>query len=232
MELRRYIIIHYMISVTIESPHPDLLVGIVESHRVRGGPADAALDSEIGAALSRLKAAPPSDTVKTAIRDLLRSGGYKPAGRGKPASEYLAQAAERGEFPRISHIVDALNLVSLESGLPISLLDAERVMDGTTALVVRLGRPGESYAFNAAGHEIQLDGLLTVARKEGSALGNPVKDSMLAKTTEFTTHTIAFVWASRRALEKEALRNVCQRLGRLLAGAETEITVIDGSGNK
>ena len=90
-----------------------------------------------------------TDPVKTAVRDLLRVGGYKPAGRGKPASEYLAQAAERGEFPRISHIVDALNLVSLESRLPISLLDADRVMDGTDALVIRFGRPGESYVFNS-----------------------------------------------------------------------------------
>jgi DNA/RNA-binding domain of Phe-tRNA-synthetase-like protein len=218
-----------MIAVTIESHHPDLLVGIVESRAVPQGPADVSLVSEIDVALAKRSAAPPTDTVKSAVRDLLRAGGYKPAGRGKPASEYLAQAAERGEFPRISHIVDALNLVSFESGLPISLLDAERVMDGTNALVIRLGRPGESYVFNAAGHEIQLDGLLMVARNEGTALGNPVKDSMLAKTTEATTHTVAFIWATRRALNEAALLAVCQRLGNLLRGAETEISVIGGS---
>src|SRR4051812_39279694 len=117
-----------MIPVTIESHHADLLVGIVESRGVPQGPARAALASEIDAALARRAAAPPSDSVKNAVRDLLRTGGYKPAGRGKPASEYLAQAAERGDFPRISHIVDAINLVSFESGLPISLLDSERVM--------------------------------------------------------------------------------------------------------
>jgi len=218
-----------MIPVTIELKHPDLLVGVVESRAVPQGPADASLASEIDMALAKRSAAPPSDSVKNAVRDLLRAGGYKPAGRGKPASEYLAQAAERGEFPRISHIVDALNLVSFESGLPISLLDAERVMEGAHALVVRLGHPGESYIFNSAGHEIRLDGLLTVARQEGAALGNPVKDSMLAKTTETTTHTIAFVWATRRALDEGALRAVCQRLGNLLRGAETEIAVIGGS---
>jgi DNA/RNA-binding domain of Phe-tRNA-synthetase-like protein len=220
-----------MIPVTIESQHPDLLVGIVESRAVPQGPADASLASEIDAALAKRSAAPTSNTVKDAVRDLLRAGGYKPAGRGKPASEYLAQAAERGEFPRISHIVDVLNLVSFESGLPISLLDAERVVEGANALVVRLGRPGETYVFNAAGHEIQLDGLLTVARQEGAALGNPVKDSMLAKTTEGTTHTITFIWATRRALNEVALRALCQRLGNLLRGAETEIAVIGGSGS-
>ena len=138
----------------------------------------------------------------------------------------LAQAAERGEFPRISHIVDALNLVSFESGLPISLLDAERVMEGADALVIRFGRGGESFVFNTAGHEINLEGLVLVARRNGSALGNPVKDSMMAKTTDKTTRTIAFIWASRRALDKEELHKVCQRLDILLRGAETEIRVI------
>src|SRR5882672_10713382 len=94
---------------------PDLLVGVVESRSVPNGPADAALAAEVDAVMTSRVTGTTSDSVKTAIRDLLRVGGYKPAGRGKPASEYLAQAAERGEFPRISHIVDALNLVSLES---------------------------------------------------------------------------------------------------------------------
>ncbi len=34
------------------------------------------------------------DAVRSAVRDLLRHGGYKPTGRGKPASEYLIRAAE------------------------------------------------------------------------------------------------------------------------------------------
>jgi len=215
-----------MIPITFEIELPDLLLGIVESRSVPKGPADAALDAEILAAMASRTAGLETDPVKTAIRDLLRVGGYKPAGRGKPASEYLAQSAERGEFPRISHIVDALNLVSLESRLPISLLDANRVMDGASELVVRLGRAGESYVFNSAGHAIDLEGLLLVAQREGPALGNPVKDSMLAKTTEGTRNTIAFVWATRRALNEASLHEVCGRLGRLLHGAETETRVL------
>ncbi|HLQ76399.1 MAG TPA: phenylalanine--tRNA ligase beta subunit-related protein [Terriglobia bacterium] len=215
-----------MTSITFEIKLPDLLLGVVESTFVPNGPADAALDTEIKSAIAKRVAGAPSDTVKTIIRDLLRAGGYKPAGRGKPASEYLAQAAERGEFPRISHIVDSLNLVSRESGLPISLLDADRVMDGTDALVIRFGRPDESYVFNAIGHEIDVEGLVLVARRNGPALGNPVKDSMMAKTTDGTKRTIAFVWASRRALSQSALNQVCQRLGHLLRGAETEVRVL------
>ena len=41
------------------------------------------------------------DTVRP-VRDLLRHGGFKPAGRSKPASEYLAAAFAEDRFPRIS----------------------------------------------------------------------------------------------------------------------------------
>ena len=215
-----------MIPITFEIELPDLLLGVVESRSVPKGPADAALASEVDTAARRTPA--PSDSVKNAVRDLLRVGGYKPAGRGKPASEYLAQAADRGEFPRISHIVDALNLVSLESQLPISLLDADRVMDGTEALVIRFGQSGESYVFNAVGHAIDVEGLVLVARQNGAALGNPVKDSMLAKTTDTTSNTIAFIWGSRRALDEAGMQQVCGRLGNLLRGAQTDIRVVLG----
>jgi DNA/RNA-binding domain of Phe-tRNA-synthetase-like protein len=218
-----------MIPITFEIELPDLLLGIVESRSVPDGPADAALDAEILSALASRGTALDTDPVKTAVRDLLRVGGYKPAGRGKPASEYLAQSSERGEFPRISHIVDALNLVSLESRLPISLLDADRVMDGADALVIRFGRPGESFVFNSVGHSIDVEGLVLVARANGPPLGNPVKDSMMAKTTETTTHTIAFIWGSRRALDHAAMHQVCQRLGNLLRGEQSDIRVIRSS---
>lgn len=215
-----------MIPISFEIELPDLMLGVVESRSVPNGPADAALEVDVQAVMASRTAGPEVDPVKTAVRDLLRVGGYKPAGRGKPASEYLSQAAERGEFPRISHIVDALNLVSLESRLPISLLDADRVVDGTDPLVIRFGRPGESYVFNAVGHAIDVEGLVLVARANGPALGNPVKDSMMAKTSDTTSNTIAFIWGSRRALDQAAMQDVCLRLGRLLRGAETKIRVM------
>jgi hypothetical protein len=84
--------------------------------------------------------------------------------------------------------------------------------------------------FNSVGHEINIEGLVSVARQNGPALGNPVKDSMTAKTTDSTTHTIAFIWGSHRALDQPAMQQVCQRLGNLLRGAQTEIHVIEKGG--
>jgi hypothetical protein len=80
--------------------------------------------------------------------------------------------------------------------------------------------------FNSAGHEINIEGLVSVARQNGPAIGNPVKDSMMAKTTDTTTETIAFIWGSRRALDHAAMQKICQRLGNILQGTQTEIRVI------
>src|SRR5690606_33116896 len=57
-----------------------------------------------------LSAAPE---LRTAIRDMLRHGGYRPAGRGKPASEYLLRAATEGTLGSINLAVDACNVISL-----------------------------------------------------------------------------------------------------------------------
>ena len=72
---------------------------------------------------------------RAAVRDLLRHGGYKPTGRGKPSSEYLARAAGEGTLSSINPAVDLCNAVSLHSGLPISAVDAARL----SALVVTEG---------------------------------------------------------------------------------------------
>jgi DNA/RNA-binding domain of Phe-tRNA-synthetase-like protein len=215
------------VPVSLDVDHPELLVGLVEARGVSCGPAAPELTAAIDAELEvRLGAEPQPNAVTTAIRDLLRRGGYKPTGRGKPASEYLAQAAARAEWPRINHAVDALNFVSLTSGLPISLLDADRATDGAAALVIRNGRAGEKYVFNAAGHEIDVAGLLCVARAGGPALGNAVKDSMASKTTPETRNVLAVVWASRRVVDAAALTKVCERLARLIGAAESSVRVL------
>src|SRR5690349_2441597 len=74
-----------------------------------------------------------SDTVRAEVRQLLRAAGFKPAGRSKPAAEYLHAAAIEGRFPQINPAVDACNAVSLCSGLPISVVDVDKLQG---ALVV------------------------------------------------------------------------------------------------
>lgn len=134
---------------------------------------------------------------KAAVRNMLRFGAYKPAGRSKPSSEYLLAAALDGSFPLVNGPVNANNAISLEWGYPASIFDLDRC---GAELVLRRGLAGESYIFNASGQRIDLEDLLCVCRAEGDAwvpCGNPVKDSMATKTTETTQNVVAVIYAPK-----------------------------------
>ena len=205
------------VPLRIDADAPDLLLGVVEASGVTVGPSPPALAAEIDELLAqRAAGAAVPEALRTAVRDLLRRGGYKPTGRGKPASEFLAQAAARGEFPRISNVVDVCNLLSLGSGLPISLLDAGRARGGDAGLVVRVGREGEGYVFNSAGHAIDVAGLLCVAREAGPPLANAVKDSMESKIRDETRDVLGVVWGTRAGTDEAVVRAVLARFETLL----------------
>ena len=132
--------------------------------------------------------------VRQRVRRMLRHGKYKPSGRGKPASEFLLRAALNGSFPNVNGPVDVNNAISLESGFPGSIFDAE--LSGTE-LLLRRGTAGESYVFNPTGQSIDLEDLLLVCRYAASGwepCGNPVKDSMLTKIRLNTRSAVAILY--------------------------------------
>lgn len=132
--------------------------------------------------------------LRAAVRDVLRQRGYRPTGRGKPSSEYLAAAAAEGRWPWINAAVDVGNVVSLQSGLPVSVLDAERLRGTPT---VRCGRAGEQYVFHQSGQTIELEGLPSLCDDDGPC-ANAVKDAQRTKTTPQTTRVLAVVWGVDR----------------------------------
>jgi DNA/RNA-binding domain of Phe-tRNA-synthetase-like protein len=133
-----------------------------------------------------------NDVVKKAVRDLLRQAGYKPTGRGKPASEYLLGAAANGPVPAINTAVDACNVVSLHSGLPISVIDLDRARGPFS---IDVAPEGESYVFNASGQTIDLGGLLCLYDADGPC-ANAVKDAQRTKTSGSTRRTLSIVWGT------------------------------------
>jgi DNA/RNA-binding domain of Phe-tRNA-synthetase-like protein len=158
--------------------------------------------------------------VKTRVRQMLRHGKYRASGRSKPASEFLLNAAVSGSFPAINPPVDVNNAVSLESGLPGSIFDADR---SGADLVLRRGRPGERYVFNPTGQEIDLTDLLLVAaggndgHKDGGVpCGNPVKDSMATKIQPDTRRLVAVLYAPADE-PVAALEGWARRYAELLA---------------
>ncbi|MGZ6141250.1 MAG: phenylalanine--tRNA ligase beta subunit-related protein [Myxococcaceae bacterium] len=154
-----------------------------------------------------------AEEVRGAIRDLLRHGGYKPTGRGKPASEYLVRAAAEGKLGPINAAVDVGNAVSLHSGLPISVVDVDRLR---APVRVDIAPPGARYVFNAAGQEIDLQGLLCLFDAEGPC-ANAVKDSERTKTSDATTTTLTLIWGAAATANRvdEAVGWAWELLGRV-----------------
>ncbi|MGC8722546.1 MAG: phenylalanine--tRNA ligase beta subunit-related protein [Acidobacteriota bacterium] len=197
----------------------------MEARGCRAGPSPSPLLSQIDRAVAAAveeEARSSNRARKAAVRDLLRFGAYKPTGRAKPASEYLLREAVEGRFPRINTLADINNLVSLETLLPISLVDVEAA--GGCAFRVRRGREAESYAFNASGQVIDLRDLLLVARLPSDLpCASPVKDSQATKTHAGTRRALGIVYAPR-ALAAEA-KAAAGRMADLMARfAAAEVT--------
>jgi DNA/RNA-binding domain of Phe-tRNA-synthetase-like protein len=168
--------------------------------------------------------APWAEGVREAVRNMLRHGKYKPTGRGKPASEFLLGAALEGTFPLLNVPANINNFISLLSGLPISVFDADIMGD---VALIRRGSAGEKYVFNPSGQEIDLQDLLCVCRKvDGQWIptGNPVKDAMVTKITADTRNVVAVIYAPP-SFSSDTLETLGREFASLLTtqGKATEV---------
>jgi len=132
------------------------------------------------------------DSVRDAVRALLRQGGFKPTGRSKPASEYLIKAVGEGRMSSINLAVDVCNVVSLHSGLPISVVDLDRAREPFRVVVAT---PATSYVFNVGGQAIDVGGLLCLFDADGPC-ANAVKDAQRTKTDVATVRTLTVIWGT------------------------------------
>jgi DNA/RNA-binding domain of Phe-tRNA-synthetase-like protein len=175
---------------------------------------------EIVALFDPKAAAPlaPNDDVRAAVRAMLRHAGFKPAGRSKPASEYLQHAAVSGSLRPINAAVDVCNAVSLHSGLPISLIDLDKARP---PLRVGVAPAGASYVFNASGQTIDLDGLLCLFDADGPC-ANAVKDAQRTKTGPETRRTLTLIWGTTALPGRTAQAEGWYRTLLALVGAKTE----------
>ena len=131
--------------------------------------------------------------MRKAVRNMLRNGSYKPAGRGKPACEYLARMIDEGRrLPMIHPVVDIFNYLSARHQVPISVWDVDCHDDCDISF--ELGLPSDTYAFNYSGHEIKLADLIVgcaVCEGNRKPLVSPVKDAHSVKVSEATNRVAA-----------------------------------------
>lgn len=201
-----------------DNPAGGLRLGLVRAEGVQPDRYPEGLEEALATAIAS-SAGERLDARRAAARDMLRNGRYKPTGRGKPASEYLARAASEGTFPRINALVDINNLISLQEALPISLWDLDRV--AADHVRFRLGREGEAYVFNPSGQTLGVEDLVVGCRvTEGGEepVVSPIKDAQVAKTTSDTRRVAACIYAPINIVSEGELEAICTAFADWLAG--------------
>jgi len=204
------------VHVTIDPQVKGLAVGLVEAADLKIEAPRADLIDHCQEQVRQVAAhdAAGGDALRQAVRQLLRAGGFKPSGRNKPAQEYLYRTAqEPSAWPIILNAVDVLNVLSLRSGLPISLVCPQRVGE---RLLIRYGREGEQFVFNRSGQVLDVSGLLCLCQVDGQQtvpVGSPVKDSQDAKVTSEDHHGLACLFAPQAALAADCLLRWSEELG-------------------
>ena len=124
---------------------------------------------------------------------LATRAGYKALGKDPARYRGSAEAllrritAEKG-LPQINAVVDVINLVSVESRLPIGLYDLAHVQGD---IVFRAGRAGETYK-GIGKYDLNLEGLPVFCDALGPH-GSPTSDSERTMVTSDTKRVLAVI---------------------------------------
>jgi DNA/RNA-binding domain of Phe-tRNA-synthetase-like protein len=143
----------------------------------------------------------------TTTRAAYRALGKDPA-RYRGSAEALMRRVIAGKgLPRINAVVDAINLVSVESRLSIGLYDLAHVRGD---ILFRTGKAGESYK-GIGKYDLNLEGLPVFCDQTGPH-GSPTSDSERTMVTADTRQVFAVIISFGG---KEGLDRWTQRLSDL-----------------
>ncbi len=128
-----------------------------------------------------------NDPVVRAYRDFYWRIGIDPT-KTRPSSEAMVRRVLRGgSFPRINNVVDAGNVASALTLVPIGLYDLDRV---SGSLELRLAREGEVFRPIGGGEEVLRGGEPVLADEEEVLFLYPHRDSRKTMITESTTRVL------------------------------------------
>lgn len=135
-------------------------------------------------------------------------GAYKVLGkdpaRYRGSAEALLRRVVQGKgLPLINNVVDIINLVSVESLLPLGLYDLEKVRGPS---IFRAGRAGETYK-GIGKYDLNLEGLPVFCDDLGP-FGSPTSDSERTMVTAAATKILLVVisFAGPQGLERWVAR--------------------------
>jgi DNA/RNA-binding domain of Phe-tRNA-synthetase-like protein len=194
---------------------------------VEAGASPAALLQEMKTRENEIQKLPFPRGVLESIQVETARKAYKALGkdpaRYRGSAEALLRRVVAGKgLPQINAVVDVINLVSVESRLPIGLYDLGHVVGD---IVFRTGRAGETYK-GIGKYDLNLEGLPLFADTVGPH-GSATSDSERTMVTNATKQVLAVIISFDGA---EGLDRWAQRMSALLtqhaAGQDVEIRVI------
>jgi DNA/RNA-binding domain of Phe-tRNA-synthetase-like protein len=194
---------------------------------VAAGAASGDLNAELSAATQKIAGLADPQAVLESPAILAARRGYKALGkdpaRYRGSAEALLRRIISGKgLPQINAVVDVINLVSVESRMPIGLYDVAHLHGD---IVFRAGRPGETYK-GIGKYDLNLESLPLFADAHGPH-GSATSDSERTMVTAETAKVLAIIVSFGGS---ETLTTWTQRLIELLeryaAGREFTMTIV------
>src|SRR5216683_3139853 len=201
-------------------------LGCVEAV-VATGATPPGLDEALRSCEEKLAKLPEPRAVLESSAILATRRGYKALGkdpaRYRGSAEALLRRVIAGKgLPRINAVVDIINLVSVESRLPIGLYDLAHVQGD---IVFRAGRAGETYK-GIGKYDLNLEGLPVFCDALGPH-GSPTSDSERTMVTSETKQVLAIIisFGGKEGLDRWTQR-MSELFQRFAAGQECETALI------
>lgn len=181
--------------------------------RVEAGVSPAALLQEMKMRESEIQKLPFPRGVLAAPQVEATRAAYKALGkdpsRYRGSAEALLRRIVAGKgLPEINSVVDIINLISVESRLPVGLYDLAHV---TGEIIFRAGRAGETYK-GIGKYDLNLEGLPLFCDDAGPH-GSATSDSERTMVTSATKNVLAIIISFGGA---EGLERWAQRMCTLL----------------
>src|SRR5580704_3307910 len=187
-------------------------LGCVQA-RVEAGASPASLIEELNTRDAEIQKLPfPRGVLGSpqveATRAAYKALGKDPARYRNSAEALLRRVVGGKGLPQINTVVDVINLVSVESRLPVGLYDLGHVVG---EIVFRAGRAGETYK-GIGKYDLNLEGLPVFVDTVGPH-GSATSDSERTMVTDRTREVLAVIVSFGGT---ENLARLTERLGALL----------------
>jgi DNA/RNA-binding domain of Phe-tRNA-synthetase-like protein len=195
---------------------PGVKLGLVEADGVRVAPADERLAELMDRVCEQKRReftveSLAEATAVRAVRGMFREWEMDPS-KYRPSSEALLRRVVQGKgLYRVSNVVDAGNLGSIETGWPFGCYDRAKIHGPIT---LRHGAAGESY--EGIGKKMwHLEGRPVLADEAGP-FGSPISDSTRSMVTDSASEILVVIYAPEGAADT-AIAGACEQLAQRLS---------------